>query len=64
MKMIKPSITVKYYIETTDSSGEKWNVYREFTSIQTAIDVIRDLKEEYPNKKFRLILRSEFTEID
>jgi hypothetical protein len=63
MKMIKTSIPVKYYIETTDSSGENWNMFREFTNIQTAIDVIRDLREEYPNKKFRLI-RSEFTEID
>lgn len=54
---------MKYYIETTDSSGENWNMFREFTNIQTAIDVIRDLREEYPNKKFRLI-RSEFTEID
>lgn len=60
--MIKPSIPVKYYIETTDSSGENWNMYREFTRIQTAVDVIRDLREEYPNKKFRLI-RSEFNEI-
>jgi hypothetical protein len=60
--MIKPSIPVKYYIETTDSSGENWNVFKVFTHIQIAIDKLEELKEKYPNQKFRLI-RAELTMI-
>lgn len=60
MKMIKPSINVKYIIESFD--GAKWITEYESTFLNKLEEELELLKKGQPKKKFRSI-RSEWTVI-
>ena len=57
MKMIKPSINVKYTIEC--DYGSIWKDEGSFTLLNDAITEVENLRNFLPNAKFRLI-RSEW----
>jgi hypothetical protein len=57
MKMIKPSINVKYIIEWCDN--DVWEALRSFTLLDKAEEYLQLQKECAPNSKFRLV-RSEW----
>ena len=61
MKMIRPSINVKYIIEWCDN--DVWEAIRSFTLLDKAEEYLQLQRECAPNGKFRLI-RSEWQVID
>jgi len=61
MKMIKPSINVKYIIEWCDKGC--WEELKNFTLIAEAIEYLEYQKKNAPNCKFRFI-RSEWEVIE
>jgi len=61
MKIIKPSINIKYIIECCKK--ESWEYECGYSLIQEAIDEIEKLRKFFPNAKFRLV-RSEWQVIE
>ena len=57
MKMIKPTINVKYQIESC--SGVLWDEEDRFSLLDEAIEELEHLRRTQPNNKYRLI-RSEW----
>ena len=57
MKMIKPTINVKYQIESCD--GFLWETEDQFSLLDEAVEELAHLRRTRPNAKYRLI-RSEW----
>ena len=55
MKMIKPTINVKYQIESCD--GFLWETEDQFSLLDEAVEEIEHLRRTRPNAKYRLIRR-------